>query len=367
VLLPPIMGSTAFIMATFLEIPYYQVAIAALLPSLLYFIALYTQLDAYAGKHGLEGLPESELPKLRIVLAEGWVFIVSFALLIVFLLVLQQEALAPWAATASLLVINQFRQGRMAFGDLGSWLVAVGKLLIELQAILCAVGLIVGALSVTGLSGTLVNELLFVAGDSTGVLILMGAATSFILGIGLTVTAAYVFLAIVLAPALIDGGLMPMAVHLFILYWGMLSFITPPVALGAFAAASIAGANPVATGFEAMRLGVAIYLVPFLFVLNPALIGVGPWQGIVQAALEALLGVLLIAWSAQRYLPRLGDPGFIAACLLGFGGLLVALPEINLEGVALSNFDGNLAGILMIVLALLLARVRANPAPKTAS
>jgi TRAP transporter 4TM/12TM fusion protein len=367
VLLPPIMGSTAFIMATFLEIPYYQVAIAALLPSLLYFIALYTQLDAYAGKHGLEGLPESELPKLRIVLAEGWVFIVSFALLIVFLLVLQQEALAPWAATASLLVISQFRQGRMAFGDLGSWLVAVGKLLIELQAILCAVGLIVGALSVTGLSGTLVNELLFVAGDSTGVLILMGAATSFILGIGLTVTAAYVFLAIVLAPALIDGGLMPMAVHLFILYWGMLSFITPPVALGAFAAASIAGANPVATGFEAMRLGVAIYLVPFLFVLNPALIGVGPWQGIVQAALEALLGVLLIAWSAQRYLPRLGDPGFIAACLLGFGGLLVALPEINLEGVALSNFDGNLAGILMIVLALLLARVRANPAPKTAS
>ena len=367
VLLPPIMGSTAFIMATFLEIPYYQVAIAALLPSLLYFIALYTQLDAYAGKHGLEGLPESELPKLRIVLAEGWVFIVSFALLIVFLLVLQQEALAPWAATASLLVINQFRQGRMTFEDLGSWLVAVGKLLIELQAILCAVGLIVGALSVTGLSGTLVNELLFVAGDSTGVLILMGAATSFILGIGLTVTAAYVFLAIVLAPALIDGGLMPMAVHLFILYWGMLSFITPPVALGAFAAASIAGANPVATGFEAMRLGVAIYLVPFLFVLNPALIGVGPWQGIVQAALEALLGVLLIAWSAQRYLPRLGDPGFIAACLLGFGGLLVALPEINLEGVAFSNFDGNLAGILMIVLALLLARVRANPAPKTAS
>ena len=121
VLLPPIMGSTAFIMATFLEIPYYQVALAALLPSLLYFIALYAQLDAYAGKHGLEGLPDSEIPSLRAVLGEGWVFIVSFALLIVFLLVLQQEALAPWAATASLLVINQFRQGRMAVADWG-WL-----------------------------------------------------------------------------------------------------------------------------------------------------------------------------------------------------------------------------------------------------
>ena len=363
VLLPPIMGSTAFIMATFLEIPYYQVALAALLPSLLYFIALYAQLDAYAGKHGLEGLPDSEIPRLRAVLGEGWVFIVSFALLIVFLLVLQQEALAPWAATASLLVINQFRQGRMVVADWGAWLVAVGKLLIELQAILLAVGLIVGALSVTGLSGTLVNELLFIAGDSTGVLILMGAATSFILGIGLTVTAAYVFLAIVLAPALIDGGLVPMAVHLFILYWGMLSFITPPVALGAFAAASISGANPVATGVEAMRLGVAIYLVPFLFVLNPALIGQGPWQGIVQAALEALLGVLLIAWSAQRYLPRLGDPGLIAAWLLGLGGLLIALPDINLEDLALTNTNGNSTGAAMIALALLLARFRKHPAP----
>ena len=363
VLLPPIMGSTAFIMATFLEIPYYQVALAALLPSLLYFIALYAQLDAYAGKHGLEGLPDSEIPRLRAVLGEGWVFIVSFALLIVFLLVLQQEALAPWAATASLLLINQFRQGRMVVADWGAWLVAVGKLLIELQAILLAVGLIVGALSVTGLSGTLVNELLFIAGDSTGVLILMGAATSFILGIGLTVTAAYVFLAIVLAPALIDGGLVPMAVHLFILYWGMLSFITPPVALGAFAAASISGANPVATGVEAMRLGVAIYLVPFLFVLNPALIGQGPWQGIVQAALEALLGVLLIAWSAQRYLPRLGDPGLIAAWLLGLGGLLIALPDINLEDLALTNTNGNSTGAAMIALALLLARFRKHPAP----
>ena len=136
----------------------------------------------------------------------------------------------------------------------------------ELLTILCAVGLIVGALSVTGLSGTLVNDLLFVAGSDVLILLLMGALTSFVLGIGLTVTAAYVFLAIVLAPALIGGGLMPLAVHLFILYWGMLSFITPPVALGAFSAASIAQSSPIATGFEAMRLGVAIYLVLFFCV-----------------------------------------------------------------------------------------------------
>ena len=122
----------------------------------------------------------------------------------------------------------------------------------------------------------LVNDLLYLAGDSPLTLLLMGAFCSFILGIGMTVTAAYVFLAIVLAPALIQGGLEPMSVHLFILYWGMLSFITPPVALGAFAAASIAGSSALATGFKAMRLGV-IYFIPFFFVLEPALILSGTW------------------------------------------------------------------------------------------
>ena len=353
VLLPPIMGSTAFIMATFLEMPYYQVALAALIPSLLYFAALYLQLDAHALKHDIKGMPESEIPPLRQVLVEGWFYIGAFALLIVLLLVLQQETLAPWVATAALLLINQILpQQRMSRAGLKQWLTGVGQLLIELLAILAAVGLIVGALSVTGLSGTLVNELLFVAGDRTWILIVMGAMTSFVLGIGLTVTAAYVFLAIVLAPALIEGGLMPLGVHLFILYWGMLSFITPPVALGAFAAASIAGANPVATGFEAMRMGIAIYWVPFLFVVNPSLIGFGPWQQIALSVFEAVLGILAIAWAAQRFLPRIGRLSYWAAGLLGFGGLLVSLPTLELEGLALSNAVGNVLGFGLILLSL---------------
>ncbi len=353
VLLPPIMGSTAFIMATFLEMPYYQVALAALIPSLLYVAALYLQLDAHALKHDIKGMPESEIPPLRQVLVEGWFYIGAFALLIVLLLVLQQETLAPWVATAAFLLINQILpQQRMSRAGLKEWLTGVGQLLIELLAILAAVGLIVGALSVTGLSGTLVNELLFVAGDRTWILIVMGAMTSFVLGIGLTVTAAYVFLAIVLAPALIEGGLMPLGVHLFILYWGMLSFITPPVALGAFAAASIAGANPVATGFEAMRMGIAIYWVPFLFVVNPSLIGFGPWQQIALSVFEAVLGILAIAWAAQRFLPRIGRLSYWAAGLLGFGGLLVSLPTLELEGLALSNSVGNVLGFGLILLSL---------------
>ena len=362
VLLPPIMGSTAFIMATFLEMPYYQVALAALIPSLLYFAALYLQIDAHASKHGIEGLPDSEIPPLQQVLGEGWFYVGAFVLLIVLLLVMQQETLAPWVATAALLVINQLLpQQRMSVADIKQWLSGVGQLLIELLAILAAVGLIVGALSVTGLSGTLVNELLFVAGDQTWILIVMGAVTSFVLGIGLTVTAAYVFLAIVLAPALIEGGLMPLGVHLFILYWGMLSFITPPVALGAFAAASVAGANPVATGFEAMRMGIAIYWIPFLFVVNPSLIGFGPWEQIGLSVLEAVVGILAIAWAAQRFLPKIGPLSVWSAGLLGLGGLLVSLPTLDLEGLRLANSVGNIGGFGLIFLGLaqsIVARLR---------
>jgi TRAP-type uncharacterized transport system fused permease subunit len=295
---------------------------------------------------------------LQQVLGEGWFYVGAFVLLIVLLLVMQQETLAPWVATAALLVINQLLpQQKMSLAGLKQWLSGVGQLLIELLAILAAVGLIVGALSVTGLSGTLVNELLFVAGDQTWILIVMGAVTSFVLGIGLTVTAAYVFLAIVLAPALIEGGLMPLGVHLFILYWGMLSFITPPVALGAFAAASVAGANPVATGFEAMRMGIAIYWIPFLFVVNPSLIGFGPWEQIGLSVLEAVVGILAIAWAAQRFLPKIGPLSVWSAGLLGLGGLLVSLPTLDLEGLRLANSVGNIGGFGLIFLGLALSIV----------
>jgi TRAP-type uncharacterized transport system fused permease subunit len=215
---------------------------------------------------------------------------------------------------------------------------------VELLVILCGVGLIVGALSVTGLSGTLINELLFVAGGSVGILLLMGAVTSFILGIGMTVTAAYIFLAIVLAPALIEGGLNPMAVHLFILYWGMLSFITPPVALGAFAAASISGSNSVETGFAAMGLGVATYFIPFFFVLEPALVLQGDALQALLTFTEVVIGTWLIAGAVQGYLPLVGRlRSGLVPWVLAISGLVIALPDLGVLGFPLGNYE--LAGI----------------------
>lgn len=323
VLLPPIMGSTAFVMATFLEIPYYQVALAATIPALLYFGGLFLQIDATAGRDGLRGVDPAELPRVRAVLAEGWHYLGAFALLIFLLLVMQREAVAPYLATLALLVLNQLTPGhRWSWRKASEFLVAVGRLLMELAAILAGVGLIVGALSVTGLSGTLVNDLLFIAGDSTWLLLLMGAVTSFVLGIGMTVTAAYIFLAVILAPALVGGGLDPIGVHLFILYWAMLSFITPPVALGAFAAASIAGASPIRTGFAAMRLGSVIYFIPFVFVVDARLLLEGSPAGIVLAVGRSVLGIWLLIAGLQGYLQGWGVVRMPAArLLLGIVGL----------------------------------------------
>jgi TRAP transporter 4TM/12TM fusion protein len=330
VLLPPIMGSTAFVMATFLEVPYYQVALAAAVPSLLYFSGLFLQVDAHAAAKGLTGLDRAELPRVWPTLLGGWYYLGAFAVLIVLLVVLQRESVAPYLATGALLVLNQFsRRHRWRVRDAVDFLFAAGRLLAELVAVLAGVGLIVGALSLTGLAGTLVNDLLFLAGDSVWLLLLMGALTSFVLGIGMTVTAAYIFLAIVLAPALIQGGLDPMAVHLFILYWGMLSFITPPVALGAFAAASIARAAPLATGLSAMRLGSVIYFIPFMFVLNPALILHGSAAEFAAGLAEALAGILLLVWGIQAWVPGLGGRWAVWQRLsLSVGGVLVALPPL---------------------------------------
>lgn len=358
VLLPPIMGSTAFVMATFLEVPYYEVALAAAVPSLLYFTGLFLQVDAYAAARGLKGLERRDLPDLWQTLKGGWFYLGAFAALIVLLLVAQRESIAPYLATGLLLLLNQFsREHRWGIREGVDFLYAAGCLLAELLAVLAGVGLIVGALSLTGLAGTLVNDLLYLAGDSVWLLLLMGALTSFVLGIGMTVTAAYIFLAIVLAPALIQGGLDAMAVHLFILYWAMLSFITPPVALGAYAAASIAKAKPLATGLAAMRLGSVIYFIPFMFVLNPALILGGTWWGLVVGLAEALAGIALVVCGIQAYVPWLGVRwNAVQRLALVVGGVMVAMPPL------LPAMTGTGRGSQIALGAVLAAAALAGPA-----
>lgn len=396
VLMPPVMGATAFVMASFLDISYITVAAAAVIPSFLYFFGLFVQIDAYAARHGITGLPKEELPSAKQTLKEGWFYIFAFALLVYLLVYLKREAHAPFYATAALLVLSQLGKlspkdkwfyilagglGIFLFAVLGSlyfpgdWAIyapviatvsilllshvprhirlsnsaildyvqANGRLLAELVSILAAVGLIIGGLMMTGMAGTFSGDLVRLAGGKVVPLLFMGALTSFILGVGMTVTAAYIFLAIVLAPALVGLGLDPIAVHLFILYWGMVSYITPPVALGAFAAASLAGSSPIRTGLEAMRLGSVIYFLPFFFVLNPALVFHAPWPEVLYELATALFGITLIASGLQGYLVRVGALemnlfALITRALLITSGLLLAYPENTTNWIGLGIF-----------------------------
>jgi TRAP transporter 4TM/12TM fusion protein len=340
VLMPPIMGATAFIMAVNLEVPYRDIVVAAVIPSLLYFFALFMQIDGYAARNKLEGLPRVELPSLKKTLKDGWYYVAVFALLIYLLVFMQREAQAPFYATALLLIINQLHPThRWNWDNFVNFLVAVGRLFAELSAILIGIGLIVGSLSYSGKIGTLAYELLQLAGDNVALLLMLGALASFIMGIGVTVTVAYIILALTLAPALTDSGLNPMGVHMFMLYWGMLSYITPPVALGAFAAASLAQANPMRAGLEAMKLGTIIYFVPFFFVLDPGLIMQGEPGHILVVFSCAVLGVIVLSCSLQGYLYGVGDltklglmQWPVRAALL-IGALAFAMPGNDVIGM----------------------------------
>ncbi|MCM5569580.1 TRAP transporter fused permease subunit [Burkholderiaceae bacterium FT117] len=364
VLMPPVMGATAFIMASFLGKPYAAIAIAATIPSLLYYFALFIQIDGYAARNGLKGLPREELPSIRKTFAEGWHYIFVFVLLVWMLLVLQREALAPFYATALLLVINQFsKQYRLDRARLGKLVLGIGAALAELAALLAGVGMIIGALSVTGLAGTLANDLVYMAGNNVYVLLVMGALTSFIFGMGMTITACYIFLAIVLAPPLVAAGFDPVAVHLFMLYWGMVSFITPPVSLAAFVAAGVAGAAPIKVGMQSMRLGSIMYIVPFFFVLNPALIMRGEAWEIATVVATAIVGIMLLAAALEGYLTGFGSlrgsfAGMVGRLLLAAGGITLALPGGG--DLELSHLQLSLVGIVIAVVGVAIARLGAR-------
>lgn len=186
-----------------------------------------------------------------------------------------------------------------------------------------------GGLSYTGVAGAFSRELLLYAGGNTALMLVAGAVTSFVLGMGMTVTACYIFLSILLAPALQQAGLDPIASHLFILYWGMLSYITPPVALAAITAANVAGSRPMQTGFHAMRLGMPLFVLPFIFVYDPALIMNGTTLEIFERVALTLVAIWAITSAFESWIYRVGRVGMISRIAFGAGGVLVLFPELT--------------------------------------
>ena len=312
VLAPPVMGATAFVMPQFLNISYAEVALAADHPGR----ALLSR-PVHAGRRLRRPprarracrAPSCRAPGRRI--KEGWYYVFVIVLLIVMLLHFKRESHAPFYATALLLVLNQLfsKDKRWTFKTIVDFLEVNGRTFVELVGILAGCGLLIGAFSMTGVVSSLANDLLRIAGANVLLLLVMCAITSLVLGLGLTTTACYIFLAILVAPALEKLGLNKMAVHMFIFYWGMLSAITPPVAIASFAAAGIAGAPAMRTGWESMWVGSIIYFIPFFFVLNPALVlqGDSPYLEALGLTLLIAIGTLFICGGIQGYQAGIGD------------------------------------------------------------
>jgi TRAP transporter 4TM/12TM fusion protein len=321
------MGAVAFVMAQILQVPYVTIIISAAVPSFFYFFCLFIQVDAYAARKGIVGTPKEDCPKFSAVMKEGWFYLIAIALLIYIVVILWRETHAAWIATAVLLGLTMFRKStRMTPRKFMDLLEGIGKFLGEITSILAACGLIIGSMGFTGVAHSFSSEVVSLAGGNMYLLLFLGAFASFILGMGMTITACYVFLAVVMAPALVDMGLYPLAVHFFVMYWGMASFITPPVALGSFAAASLAGASPMETGLQSMRLGITTYIVPFFFVLNPALILHGPAWEIVYTIITCAVGLWVIGSSLEGYSIGIGRlPVWSRPCLF-ISGLLLGYP-----------------------------------------
>ncbi len=335
-ILPPVMGVVAFIMATFLNITYAEVCIAAALPAILYYLALYIQVDRFVARKGYARLPAEERPSIKI--NECWIFIVPIVILIytLFFMGLEAEACALYAA-GTVLVVSMFRKAnRLTFRKFAFALEASGQGILEISVVCGIAGFIIGVVMFTGLGFSLTQVLVELCRGNLFLLLIFSAIMCIILGMGMPIVTVYIITAIIVAPVLSSLGVSDLAAHMFVYYWGMLSFLTPPIMLSVFAASTLAQANAWATARLGMRLGIAAYIVPFVFIYDPGLLAQGSLFGIVISALTALLGIGMVAIALEGYILR--NLKWIQKILLVLGGMALLVPSgiANLMGLGLA-------------------------------
>ena len=327
-LMPPVMGAAAFLMAEFLQVPYSEVVLAALIPALLYYGALFIQADLDAAKLGISATDPNDIPAKRTV-AGGLHFVIAFALLIYALFFMhwqpESAALLACVSVVATALILGYDGRRPAIGTLVRTLSQTGEAVVEIVIISAGAGIVIGVLNITGLSFNLTYLLVQVGGGNAFLLLFLSAMVCIILGMGLPTLGVYVLLAALVAPALTEVGIEPIAAHLFVLYFGMMSMITPPIALAAFAAASVANSKAMPTGLAAMRFGWVAFIVPFLFVFSPTLIGIGDPAYIALDFVTAIVGIWMVSAAIVGYLIGPLSNGF--RILSGCAGLASLMPS----------------------------------------
>ena len=347
--MPPIMGAAAFLMAEFLEIEYAEVVVAALTPALLYYLAIFLQVHLVAARDDIR-VVNADLPVARTVLTTGWQTILPFAVFIYLLFAgsveVDKAALYTIATLIAAAAIQKYGGGRL---DLPTVLRATweaGLAAVELLIIVAIAGIVIGVLNATGGGFALTLSLVQLGAGSAFLLLFIGGIVCIVLGMGMPTSGVYVLLSALVAPAFIEVGVKPLAAHMFILYFGMLSMITPPIALAAFAAATISGADAMRTGLVAMRYGWVAYVIPFVFVLSPELLLFGKPLAITLHITTVTIATILLTIAAVGYaftrlswLPRL---------LIAASGLAALLPY-DLDQLALyANVLGVMIGALVL-------------------
>ena len=304
--MPPVMGGSVFLMMEVLGVSYYAICKAAILSAILYYVAIFFIVDFEAMKYGLKGQPKSQCPKFTEVFKNGFHFIIPPAVLVYLLMYahVTESRAAFWAVISVPLASYLRKSTRMSFRQILRALERGALGFLPIAGVVVACNILVGMITLTGLGLQISSILIELSGSSLFWLLFLTMIASLILGLGLPIIVSYLVLAVLVAPALTQMGVDPLAAHLFIFFFALVSDLTPPVAPGAFVAAGIAGADMMKTAWMACRLGLVVYILPYMFVYNNALLLKGNLSDIILSAITAFIGVYALACGIQGYMFR---------------------------------------------------------------
>ena len=343
IITPPVMGAVVFLLADFIGMTYINVCKHAAIPAFFFYLSLFLFVDQEAVRLRIKGLPREMLPSLRRTLKDGYRYLIPLIVLMFFLIQLgwAPERAGIMASLSLFLVSLPSKKARLNLSRLAKACEDSLRYLLPLAVAVAAAGIIVGSITITGIQLGISRELVRMAGGSIPVLLALTAVTSFIMGLGVGIVGCYVFLATLVAPALVSMGVSPIAAHLFIFYWAVVSDITPPLCLTAFTAASFANANPMSVGWQATRIGFVTYVLPFIWVLKPALITLGTPVEMITVMITTAIGIYGLSLGIGGFFKGiLNWPQRIIALLGGLGvifntGIIVAAGGVVLIGVTI--------------------------------
>ncbi|WP_415919556.1 TRAP transporter permease [Tateyamaria sp. SN6-1] len=335
-IMPPIMGAGAFIMAEITGIPYTELVVAALIPAILYFGSIYFMVDFEASRTGMRGMRSDELPKLSDLIRQFYLFL-PIVILIGALFSGYSVIRAGTLAIASAAVVSWLTPFRMGPREVYDALGNGGRMSLQIVIVCACAGLIVGVISLTGVGARFSNLLFDLAQQSTLLALVFAMLIAIILGMGMPTTAAYAVAASVVAPGLIEIGIKPLVAHFFVFYFAVVSAITPPVALAAYAGAAIAGSEPMRTSITSFKVGLAAFIVPFMFYYSPGLLMEAAWYVSLQNLITALAGVVMLAGAVQAWFMCPAGPVLRLILLIGALCMISGDWRTDLLGIAIGG------------------------------